>query len=65
MELGWGGFDRAKLDILILPFSFHVHVCIVLAAFYTTHNCDCCAYGFVLELLNCLLQWYMYARGAS
>ena len=29
MELGWGGFDRAKLDMLILiriPFSFHVHV---------------------------------------
>ena len=28
MELGWGGFDRAKLDMLILiriPFSFHVH----------------------------------------
>ena len=27
MELGWGGFDRAKLDMLILiriPFSFHV-----------------------------------------
>ena len=26
MELGWGGFDRAKLDMLILiriPFSFH------------------------------------------
>ena len=29
MELGWGGFDRAKLDMLILiriPFSFHVHL---------------------------------------
>ena len=28
MELGWGDFDRAKLDMLILiriPFSFHVH----------------------------------------
>ena len=27
MELGWGGFDRAKLDMLMLiriPFSFHV-----------------------------------------
>ena len=27
MELGWGGFDRAKLDMLILikiPFSFYV-----------------------------------------
>ena len=27
MELGWGGFDRAKLDVLILiriPFSFHM-----------------------------------------
>ena len=27
MELGWDGFDRAKLDMLILiriPFSFHV-----------------------------------------
>ena len=27
MELGWGGFDRAKLDMIILiriPFSFHV-----------------------------------------
>ena len=27
MELGWGVFDRAKLDMLILigiPFSFHV-----------------------------------------
>ena len=27
MELGWGGFDRVKLDMLILiriPFSFHV-----------------------------------------
>ena len=27
MELGWGGFDRAKLDMLILiriPFSFHM-----------------------------------------
>ena len=27
MELGWGGFVRAKLDMLILiriPFSFHV-----------------------------------------
>ena len=27
MELGWGGFDRAKLDMLILiriPFSVHV-----------------------------------------
>ena len=27
MELGWGGFVRAKLDKLILiriPFSFHV-----------------------------------------
>ena len=26
MELGWGGFDRAKLDMLMLiriPFSFH------------------------------------------
>ena len=26
MELGWGGFDRAKLDMLVLiriPFSFH------------------------------------------
>ena len=26
MELGWGGFDRAKLDMLILiwiPFIFH------------------------------------------
>ena len=26
MELGWGGFDRVKLDMLILiriPFSFH------------------------------------------
>ena len=26
VELGWGGFDRAKLDMLILiriPFSFH------------------------------------------
>ena len=29
MELGWGGFDRAKLDMLILirlPFSFHASV---------------------------------------
>ena len=29
MELGWGGFDRAKLDMLILiriPFSFHVNL---------------------------------------
>ena len=28
MELGWGGFDRAKLDMLVLiriPFSFHAH----------------------------------------
>ena len=28
MELGWGGFDRAKLDMLILiriPFSFHAY----------------------------------------
>ena len=27
MKLGWGGFDRAKLDMLILiriPFSFHM-----------------------------------------
>ena len=27
MELGWGGFDRAKLDMLMLiriPFSFHM-----------------------------------------
>ena len=24
MELGWGGFDRAKLDMLMIPFSFHV-----------------------------------------
>ena len=31
MELGWGGFDRAKLDMLILiriPFSFHEVVCV-------------------------------------
>ena len=36
MELGWGGFDRAKLDMLMLiriPFSFHVPVCTVLADF--------------------------------
>ena len=29
MELGWDGFDRAKLDMLILiriPFSFHGYV---------------------------------------
>ena len=29
MELGWGGFDRAKLDMLILtriPFSFHAYI---------------------------------------
>ena len=24
MELGWGGFDRAKLDMIRIPFSFHV-----------------------------------------
>ena len=30
MGLGWGGFDRAKLNMLILiriPFSFHVYSC--------------------------------------
>ena len=25
MELGWGGFDRAKLDMIRIPFSFHAH----------------------------------------
>ena len=29
MELGWGGFDRAKLDNMLIliriPFSFHAH----------------------------------------
>ena len=44
MELGWGGFDRAKLDMLILiriPFSFHDHswyVCII-KLYYV-----CCSY---------------------
>ena len=31
MELGWGGFDRDKFDMLILiriPFSFHVALAI-------------------------------------
>ena len=33
MELGWGGFDRAKLDMLMLiriPFSFHVLLSIII-----------------------------------
>ena len=28
MELGWGGFDRAKLDMIRIPFSFHEVVCV-------------------------------------
>ena len=46
MELGWGGFDRAKLDMLILiriPFSFH--------AYY---------YLFGLCICLCILRiWYI------
>ena len=47
MELGWGGFDRAKLDILVLigiPFSFHVVVqlfnvrLIVFKGLWVMHN---------------------------
>ena len=41
MELGWGGFDRAKLDMLILiwiPFSFHV---ISLSLCRYSQNDDC------------------------
>ena len=28
MELGWGGFDRAKLDMIRIPFRFHEVVCV-------------------------------------
>ena len=52
MELGWGGFDRAKLDMLILiriPFSFHV-----LSAMYrrTVFNCVIANCEFVLNTQN-------------
>ena len=36
MELGWGGFDRAKLEMLILiriPFSFYATVSYILPLF--------------------------------
>ena len=49
MELGWGGFDRAKLDMLILiriPFSFHVGL------FRTAMHCCCVVH---LALLTTLL----------
>ena len=45
MELGWGGFDRAKLDMLILiriPFSFHVkYVATMYRPSYVTILCLC------------------------
>ena len=54
MELGWGGFDRAKLDMLILiriAFSFHVHVISPLGWEYAQMETSPCVKVISLEKL--------------